>query len=239
MRLRGEGCGCDTGAERPPPLSVGSASIIGMDEYPPGDVALLSLTDPIVDSGARQRRPDDEAVLLDVAAHFASEHGVPGPEGRPVDRERSLWRAARQWPLLVVPRPDRGRSEDEVVELLRDAVDARDRFPRLWSAATEDGAVGGRELRQLVRQHRDKALSGDPADRRRSGRRPAVRAGSVARRVPGQSVPRTVARPRSDRRPDPRPAGPAPAGSGRRTAGLLNRRHPLGPEANPRGGAGG
>jgi hypothetical protein len=44
-----------------------------------------------------------------------------------------------------------------VFELLRDAVDARDRFPQLWSAATEDGAVGGRELRQLVRQHQDKA----------------------------------------------------------------------------------
>ena len=46
-----------------------------------------------------------------------------------------------------------------MVELLRDAVDARDRFPGLWAAATENGAVGGRELRQLVRQHRDKALT--------------------------------------------------------------------------------
>ena len=46
-----------------------------------------------------------------------------------------------------------------MVELLRDAVDARDRFPGLWAAATESGAVGGRELRQLVRQHRDKALT--------------------------------------------------------------------------------
>ncbi len=100
------------------------------------------------------RRPDEEAVLLDVAAHFAAEHGVPGP-GALIDRSASLRAAARRWPLLQ----DEPRDEAavaEVVELLRDAVDARDRFPRLWAAATERGAVGGRELRQLVRQHRDK-----------------------------------------------------------------------------------
>ncbi len=131
-----------------------------MDQYRPRDAALLSLTDPIVDSGSQDSgRPDEEAVLLDVAANFASEHGVPGTEGRTEDRERSLRRAARQWPLLEDPQPDQTTSEDEVVELLRDAVDARDRFPGLWAAATERGAVGGRELRQLVRQHRDKALT--------------------------------------------------------------------------------
>ena len=150
-------------------------------------------------------RPDDEAVLLDVAARFASEHGVPAPDGRP--RTGSV--AAPGRPAVAAARgPAAGRvdAEDEVVELLRDAVDARDRFPRLWAAATENGAVGGRELRQLVRQHRDKALGRDAPDRRRSGRRPAVRARSLARRVPSQSVPRAAARPRSDRRPDPRPA---------------------------------
>lgn len=102
-------------------------------------------------------RPDEEAVLLDVAANFASEHGVSEADGSPDGREQSLRRAARQWPLLVaVPQADEACAVDEVMELLRDAVDARDRFPRLWRAASERGAVGGRELRQLVQQHRDK-----------------------------------------------------------------------------------
>ena len=131
-----------------------------MDQYRRGDAALLSLTDPIDDSGSDDgSRPDQEAVLLDVAANFASEHGVPATDGQPEDRERSLRRAARQWPLLADQQPGETRSEDEVVELLRDAVDARDRFPGLWAAATESGAVGGRDLRQLVRQHRDKSLT--------------------------------------------------------------------------------
>jgi hypothetical protein len=60
-------------------------------------------------------------VLLDVAANFASEHGVPGADGRAEDRERWLRRAARQWPLLEDPRPGETTSEDEVVELLRAA----------------------------------------------------------------------------------------------------------------------
>lgn len=126
-----------------------------MYEYPSGDVALDLPTDPDqLDSPS----PDDDAVLLDVAAHFASDHGVPGLEGASVDRDASLWRAARHWPLLVRSgRRGGAAAEGEVFELLRDAVDARDRFPQLWSAATEDGAVGGRELRQLVRQHQDKA----------------------------------------------------------------------------------
>jgi hypothetical protein len=134
--------------------------MIDMDQYRRGDAALLSLTDPIGDSGGDDGgRPDEEAVLLDVAANFASEHGVSGADGRPEDRERWLRRAARQWPLLEDPRPGETTSEDEVVELLRDAVDARDRFPGLWAAATERGAVGGRDLRQLVRQHRGKSLT--------------------------------------------------------------------------------
>ncbi len=74
----------------------------------------------------------------------------------PADRDASVRRAARRWPLLPADRRGDSTAEDEVYELLRDAVDARDRFPQLWSAATEDGAVGGRALRQLVRQHRDK-----------------------------------------------------------------------------------
>ncbi|HEY5981558.1 MAG TPA: hypothetical protein VIT41_18180 [Microlunatus sp.] len=123
-----------------------------MNKYRRGDAALL----PVNDSDAG--RPDDDAVLLDVAANFASEHGVP-EVGRPDDRERSLRQAARQWPLLEDPRQGESASEDEVVELLRDAVDARDRFPGLWAAATERGALGGRDLRQLVHQHRDKALT--------------------------------------------------------------------------------
>ena len=53
----------------------------------------------------------------------------------------------------------RPRRRTRSVELLRDAVDARDRFPGLWAPATESGAVGGRDLRQLVRQHRDKPLT--------------------------------------------------------------------------------
>ncbi len=114
--------------------------------------------------------PDDEAVLLDVAANFAAEHGVPQADSQSAERERSLRRAARDWPLLVSDRREvdvrsdgAARREngavDEVVELLRDAVEARDRFPRLWRAASERGIVGGRELRQLVRQHRDKPLA--------------------------------------------------------------------------------
>ena len=164
-----------------------------MDQYRRGDAALLSLTDPIVDSGSQDgSRPDQEAVLLDVAANFASEHGVPATDGQPEDRERSLRRAARQWPLLADQRPGGTRSEDEVVELLRDAVDARDRFPGLWAAATEGGAVGGRELRQLVRQHRDKSLTETLRIDADQVGRPAVRARSVARRVPSQSLPRRL-----------------------------------------------
>lgn len=128
--------------------------MIDMDQDRRGDTALLRVSDPDEDAG----RPDDEAVLLDVAANFASEHGVPGSDGQPDDQERVLRRAARQWPLLVGDPPS-ADAVDEVVELLRDAVDARDRFPRLWAAAGEQGAIGGRQLRQLVRQHRNKAMA--------------------------------------------------------------------------------
>lgn len=129
-----------------------------MDQHGRGDAALEFTGATLGQGGAPTAgRPDEEAVLLDVAANFATEHGVPGADGSSDVREQSLRRAARQWPLLVAdPRPDEAGAVDEVVELLRDAVDARDRFPRLWSAASERGAVGGRELRQLVRQHRDK-----------------------------------------------------------------------------------
>jgi hypothetical protein len=124
-----------------------------MDEYEPGE-ALRLLSDHDDDLASR---PDDEAVLLDVAARFASEHGVPGPGGAEDEREHRLLCAARQWPLLLRDRQLGGvDAERQVLELLRDAVDARDLFPRLWAAATEDGAVGGWDLRQLVRQHRDK-----------------------------------------------------------------------------------
>jgi hypothetical protein len=142
-----------------------------MTQYRRGDAALL----PVPDLGDDAiTGPDEEAVLLDVAANFASEHGVPQADSQSAERELSLRRAARAWPLLVLgsrdeaprdaaPQPEGVQREDgavdEVVELLRDAVDARDRFPRLWSAASERGAVGGRELRQLVRQHRDKPLA--------------------------------------------------------------------------------
>ncbi len=127
-----------------------------MDQHQRGDTALLPVSDPAVDA----RRPDEEAVLLDVAANFATEHGVPGPDEQPDERERerALRRAARQWPLLVGTTPSVG-AVDEVIELLRDAVDARDRFPRLWAAAGEHGAIGGHQLRQLVRQHRHKGTA--------------------------------------------------------------------------------
>ena len=123
-----------------------------MDQHRHGDTALLRVSDPETDA----RRPDEEAVLLDVAANFATEHGVVGPDEQPDVRGRALRRAARRWPLLVGATPS-AETVDEVVELLRDAVDARDRFPRLWAAAVEQGAVGGRQLRQLVRQHRNKS----------------------------------------------------------------------------------
>ena len=148
-----------------------------MTHYRRGEAALL----PVPDLGDHAATgPDEEAVLLDVAAHFAAEHGVPHADSRSAERELSLRRAARDWPLLVpAPRDDASGDEaprnqerrhdgdaqredgagDEVVELLGDAVEARDRFPRLWSAASERGLVGGRELRQLVRQHRDKPLA--------------------------------------------------------------------------------
>lgn len=141
-----------------------------MDQYRRGDAVLL----PVLDLDAcATAGPDQEAVLLDVAANFASEHGVPEADSQSVGRELSLRRAARDWPLLVsdprdddprvddpgVDDPEHGEAVAEVVELLRDAVDARDRFPRLWTAASEHGTVGGRELRQLVRQHRDKPLA--------------------------------------------------------------------------------
>lgn len=127
-----------------------------MDQHQRGDTALLPVSDPAVDA----RRPDEEAVLLDVAANFATEHGVPGPDEQPDERERerALRRAARQWPLLVGTTPSVG-AVDAVIELLRDAVDARDRFPRLWAAAGEHGAIGGHQLRQLVRQHRHKGTA--------------------------------------------------------------------------------
>jgi hypothetical protein len=115
--------------------------MIDMDQYRRGDAALLSLTDPIGDPGGDDGgRPDEEAVLLDVAANFASEHGVPGADGRPEDRERWLRRAARQWPLLEDPRPGETTSEDEVVELLRDAVDARDRSRDCGRRPPSEGA---------------------------------------------------------------------------------------------------
>jgi hypothetical protein len=123
-----------------------------MYEYAHGDAALL-VDHP---DDAATPRPDDEAVLLDVAARFATDHGVLGPDGQPAERDASVRHAAQRWPLLPGDRPGDPTAEDEVYELLRDAVDARDRFPQLWSAATEEGAVGGRALRQLVRQHRDK-----------------------------------------------------------------------------------
>lgn len=129
-----------------------------MDQYRQGDVAPESPDDASSEPDTSAAgRPDEEAVLLDVAANFAAEHGVPEAGESPDGREQSLRRAARQWPLLDAElRPEDTGAVDEVVELLRDAVDARDRFPRLWRAASERGAVGGRELRQLVRQHRDK-----------------------------------------------------------------------------------
>jgi hypothetical protein len=137
-----------------------------MDQHQRGDTALRPVSDPAMDA----RRPDEEAVLLDVAANFATEHGVPGPDEQPDERERALRRAARQWPLLVGTTPSVEAVEavgavgaveavDEVIELLRDAVDARDRFPRLWAAAGEHGAIGGHQLRQLVRQHRHKGTA--------------------------------------------------------------------------------
>ena len=84
-------------------------------------------------------------MLLDVAARFASEHGVPEGEDSPrTESGRCDVRpgSGRCSPTSSPVRP----AEDEVFELLRDAVDARDRFPRLWSAATEAGVVGGRAL---------------------------------------------------------------------------------------------
>ena len=125
-----------------------------MDQHQRGDTALRPVSDPAMDA----RRPDEEAVLLDVAANFATDHGVPGPDEQTDERERALRRAARQWPLLVGTTPSVG-AVDEVIELLRDAVDARDRFPRLWAAAGEHGAIGGHQLRQLVRQHRHKGTA--------------------------------------------------------------------------------
>ncbi len=126
-----------------------------MDQYRRGDAALLPAPDLDVIPATG---PDADAVLLDVAANFADEHGVVVAEGWSGERERSLRRAAHRWPLLAEdPRPEEAGALEEVVELLRDAVDARDRFPRLWRAAGERGAVGGSDLRQLVRQHRDKS----------------------------------------------------------------------------------
>ena len=98
------------------------------------------------------RRPDEEAVLLDVAAHFAAEHGVPGP-GALIDRSASLRAAARRWPLLQ----DEPRDEAavaEVVELLRDAVDARDRF-------FPSHGVFSEEAERFLAEHPDFAAAHD------------------------------------------------------------------------------
>jgi hypothetical protein len=123
-----------------------------MYEYT-GDFDIDLLGDHADQEDADKPVPDDDAVLLDVAARFADEHGVARWRHQPTDRSESLWRAAAAWPGPI----------DEAYELLRDAVDARDLFPRLWVAATEEGRAGGWELRQLAQQHRE-----DPwADNRR------------------------------------------------------------------------
>lgn len=119
-----------------------------MYEYLESDTDLGLVSD---DGRTDGSRPDDVAVLLDVAARFASEHGVPAREGRRTDREERLRRAARSWPT------SESTAAGEAYELLSDAVQARDRFPRLWAAATDVGALRGSDLRQLVRQHRNKS----------------------------------------------------------------------------------
>ena len=74
-----------------------------MDQYGRGDAALELTGDTLVPGGApASGRPDEETVLLDVAANFATEHGVPGADLSSDGREQSLRRAARQWPLLVL-----------------------------------------------------------------------------------------------------------------------------------------
>ena len=94
-------------------------------------------------------------MLLDVAAHFASEHGVPV---RGVSATSGSIVAADRRAVAAAPRTAAG----SVVGARGARASARRRRrPRPVSAAvgaaTEDGAVGGWDLRQLVRQHRDKA----------------------------------------------------------------------------------